>query len=213
MSSAFLQLRLASAHFLMQPSHWCRVQGKWEKSSLINTALCLAIPNMMTTMPVSCFPRKTPVNQSTFATSISVKLTSLKPWVSSPVTPPLVNFFDEHNMFNDSQHGFRSSRSCLSQLLAHFEQVTRLLEEGKAVDVVYLDFAKAFDKVDIGITLRKLKSLGIQGQLGKWLFSFLKGRTQCACGWKKVPSKSCTIRSASRISAGTSLIPHPNWRH
>ena len=82
-------------------------------------------------------------------------------------------------MFNDSQHGFRSSRSCLSQLLAHFDHITRLLEEGKSVDVVYLDFAKAFDKVDIGITLRKLKSLGIHGNLGKWLLSFLSGRLQC----------------------------------
>ena len=90
----------------------------------------------------------------------------------------LVNFFDEHDLLNDSQHGFRRTRSCLSQLLAHFDHITRLLELGNCVDVVYLDFAKAFDKVDIGITLRKLKSLGIHGHLGKWLQSFLSGRLQ-----------------------------------
>ena len=39
--------------------------------------------------------------------------------------------------------------------------------------MVYLDFAKAFDKFDIGITLRKLKSLGIQGEIGRWLTDFL----------------------------------------
>ena len=82
------------------------------------------------------------------------------------------------SVFNHSQHGFRSGRSCLSQLLAHFDHVTRLLEEGKSVDVVYLDFSKAFDKVDIGITLRKLKSLGIGGKIGKWLCSFLLNRSQ-----------------------------------
>ena len=46
------------------------------------------------------------------------------------------------------------------------------------MDVVYLDFAKAFDKVDHGITLRKLKLLGIKGQLGRWICSFLTNRVQ-----------------------------------
>ena len=101
----------------------------------------------------------------------------------------LVNYFDKYDMFNVNQHGFRASRSCLSQLLAHFDKVTSLLEEGKLVDVIYLDFAKAFDKVDIGITLRKLNTLGIHGSLGRWLHSFLSGRLQCVLvkGRKSLP--------------------------
>ena len=90
----------------------------------------------------------------------------------------LVRFMDQHELFNHSQHGFRGGRSCLSQLLNHIDRITSLLERGNAVDVIYLDFAKAFDKVDIGITLRKLKSLGIRGQLGRWLTSFLLDRQQ-----------------------------------
>ena len=43
---------------------------------------------------------------------------------------------------------FLTSRSCLSQLLTHFDRIMKHLEEGKNVDVLYLDFAKAFDKVD-----------------------------------------------------------------
>ena len=46
------------------------------------------------------------------------------------------------------------------------------------MDVVYLDFAKAFDKVDYGILLAKLRTIGISGQLLKWLCSFLTGRKQ-----------------------------------
>lgn len=88
----------------------------------------------------------------------------------------MVNYVDKNNLFNDKQHGFRSGRSCLSQLLSHYDNITKLLEEGKNVDVIYLDFAKAFDKVDIEITLRKLKHLGIGGKLGGWLYSFLTGR-------------------------------------
>ena len=81
----------------------------------------------------------------------------------------LVSHFEKHNHFNNSQHGFRSSRSCLSQLLSHFDKILKLLEKGKSVDVVYVDFAKAFDKVDFGITLRKLKEFGVDGKLGRWL--------------------------------------------
>ena len=90
----------------------------------------------------------------------------------------LVSYMEETCQFNPSQHGFRSGRSCLSQLLEHFDHITRLLEEGQSVDIIYLDFAKAFDKVDIGVTLRKLKTLGITGTLGRWLHCFLTGRSQ-----------------------------------
>ena len=90
----------------------------------------------------------------------------------------MVAYFNEHELFNQNQHGFRSARSCLSQLLSHFDQVIKLLEEGKIVDVIYLDFAKAFDKVDIGLTLKKLRQHGIGGKLGRWLEAFLTGRIQ-----------------------------------
>ena len=46
------------------------------------------------------------------------------------------------------------------------------LEEGANVDSVYLDFSKAFDKVDKGILARKMKQMGICGLLGEWIFPF-----------------------------------------
>ena len=90
----------------------------------------------------------------------------------------LVSFMECHQLFNSNQHGFRRGHSCLSQLLNHSVKVTWFLEHGKPVDVVYLDFTRAFDKVDIVITLRKLKSLGIQGEIGRWLIDFLTNRKQ-----------------------------------
>ena len=90
----------------------------------------------------------------------------------------LLSFMECHQFFNSNQHGFRGGHSCLSQLLNHFDKVTWFLEHGKPVDVVYLDFTKAFDKVDIGITFHKLKSLGIQGEIGRWLTDFLTNRKQ-----------------------------------
>ena len=59
---------------------------------------------------------------------------------------------------NPKQHGFRSGRSCLSQLLEHHDKILlKELEKSNNVDVIYLDFAKAFDKIDHGILPNKLK--------------------------------------------------------
>ena len=90
----------------------------------------------------------------------------------------IVELMSDNILFNHLQHGFRGGRSCLSQLLSHFDRITTELEKGNGVDIIYLDFAKAFDKLDHGITLHKLKSLGIRGQLGQWIFTFLTNRLQ-----------------------------------
>ena len=53
----------------------------------------------------------------------------------------IVKHMNENNLFNDSQHGFRSGRSCLSQLLEQFDSILDILESGGNADVVYLDFS------------------------------------------------------------------------
>ena len=64
------------------------------------------------------------------------------------------------NPVNDIQHSFCSGRSCLSALLDVYDDVMHMLNGDSIVDMVYLDFAKAFDKVDHGILLHKVKDLG-----------------------------------------------------
>ena len=91
----------------------------------------------------------------------------------------IVTFLISNGHLNPTQHGFRGGRSCLSALLSVFDDVMQLLSsENNIVDMVYLDFAKAFDKVDHGVLLHKIKMLGITGKLGVWLYHFLTGRTQ-----------------------------------
>ena len=77
----------------------------------------------------------------------------------------LVRFLDENNKHNLNQHGFRAGRSCFSQLLPHYDRILSLLEKGLNVDTVYLDFAKAFDKVDHSLVLKKLSLLGVRGKI------------------------------------------------
>ena len=68
-----------------------------------------------------------------------------------------------------SQHGFMQHRSCLTNLLEFLEKVTSLLDEGHNVDVFYLDFSKAFDRVPHECLLLKLKSHGIVGNILSWV--------------------------------------------
>ena len=90
----------------------------------------------------------------------------------------IVEHMDKNDLFNPNQHGFRSGRSCLSQLLEQYDEILNILDTGDNADVVYLDFAKAFDKVDHAIVLNKIKQLGISGSVYNWLESFLTNRFQ-----------------------------------
>ena len=82
----------------------------------------------------------------------------------------------ENQKLNDGQHGFVRGRSTQSQLLAHYSDIYETLMEGKRIDTIFLDFAKAFDKVDHEILLEKVRNHGISGKLGKWIKEFLKNR-------------------------------------
>ena len=85
----------------------------------------------------------------------------------------IVAFLISKGYLNPAQHGFRGGRSCLSALLNVFDDIMRLMSGGNTVDMVYLDSAKVFDKVDHGVLLHKIKTLGITGKLGIWLYHFL----------------------------------------
>ena len=81
----------------------------------------------------------------------------------------------------DSQHGFHKGRSCLTNLLVFLDKVTTTVNEGHSADVIYLDFAKAFDKVPHQRLLQKLEGHGIQGTLLDWISSWLTNRRQRVC--------------------------------
>ena len=83
----------------------------------------------------------------------------------------MVEFLVKHNLINTSQHGFLKARSCLTNLLCFFEDITKRVDDGSPVDVVYLDFQKAFDKVPHQRLLLKLKAHGndVINWIEKWL--------------------------------------------
>jgi len=76
------------------------------------------------------------------------------------------------------QHGFVRNRSCFTTLLAYLEEVTECHDSGYPVDVNYLDFQKAFDKVPDCRLIHKLKAHCIGGNLLKWIENWLINRKQ-----------------------------------
>ena len=59
----------------------------------------------------------------------------------------LVLYLENNSLINDSQHGFRKGRSCFTNILSFLDKVTAMTDIGNSMDGIYLDFAKAFDKV------------------------------------------------------------------
>ena len=90
----------------------------------------------------------------------------------------LVKYIEENSLLYNTQHGFRSNKSCLTNLLEYIEYVTGELDTGNSVDVVYLDFSKAFDKVSHDKLIAKLSSFGIGGDVISWIREWLTGRKE-----------------------------------
>lgn len=116
----------------------------------------------------------------------------------------IVNHLEQNNLLCQNQHGFLKGRSCLTQLLKHIDTILQNLLNGHDTDAIYLDFSKAFDKVDHNILLSKLYAYGIRGNLLAWIKSYLSNRVQTVVvnGFQSNPAQ---VKSG--VPQGTVLGP------
>ena len=98
--------------------------------------------------------------------------------MESIIRDNIVSHLVANELLHSSQHGFMNSKSCQTNLLEYLDTLTRLVDQGYNVDVIYLDFAKAFDKVPHLRLLQKLQSCGISGQVLTWIGCWLSDRKQ-----------------------------------
>ncbi|CAM5148458.1 unnamed protein product, partial [Natator depressus] len=90
----------------------------------------------------------------------------------------LLKHLHERKVIRNSQHGFTKGRSCLTNLIAFYDEITGSVDEGKAVDVLFLDFSKAFDTVSHSILVSKLRKYGMDECTIRWVESWLDCRAQ-----------------------------------
>ena len=96
-----------------------------------------------------------------------ISLTSvLSKVIEKIIRKRVLTFLSHRGYLNNTQHAFRSGQSCLSALLDVYDNIMHMIYNKSTVYMIYLDFAKAFDKVDHGILLHKLRDLGITCRLG-----------------------------------------------
>ncbi|KAK4818961.1 LOW QUALITY PROTEIN: hypothetical protein QYF61_022628 [Mycteria americana] len=133
-------------------------------------------PDLVEDVPAHCRGERCPKYPGNYR---PVSLTSVPGKLMEQIILSAITQHVENNQgIKPSQHGFRKGRSSLTNLISFYDKVTRLMDEGKAVDVVYLDFSKAFDTVSHGILLEKLAAHGLDGCTLRWVKNWLDGQAQ-----------------------------------
>jgi hypothetical protein len=85
---------------------------------------------------------------------------------------------EKHRILTDAQHGFRKKQSCESQLILTVQDLAKSMDPSEQIDLILLDFSKAFDKVPHERLLYKAQYYGIDGSTLLWIRDFLSSRNQ-----------------------------------
>ena len=104
------------------------------------------------------------------------------------INDQIVSHLERHCLLTDQQYGFRKDRPCLSNILRSLDKMTGLVDDGNTVDVLFLNFVKAFDKVSqkdytevkkLSGTWYQWKGFGLKRVVLKPAFSCRQGAAKC----------------------------------
>ena len=120
------------------------------------------------------------------------------------ITSNILRHLDDNSILIDCQHGFRARRSCETQLLTLAHKLAEPIDKRRQMDLIILDFSKAFDSVPNQRLLAKIDHIGIRGQTYRWIQSFLSERSQQVIVGGSVSDKAPAV---SGVPRGTVLGP------
>ena len=129
---------------------------------------------------------------------------SLQSSCSKMVEHIIHRYFESNNILTDFQHGFRTNSSCEAQLINTIQYLAAGLDKSTQIDVILLDFSKAFDKVAHQRLLRMLHHYGVRASTLRWIQGFLGDRTQRVV---VDGESSATAPVISGVPQGTVLRP------
>ena len=130
------------------------------------------VPSDLRSADVCPIHKKGPLQQKGNFRPISLT-TVVSKVLESIIKDRIVDHLDVHQLLNTSQHGFRRGRSCITNLLDFYNNVFCECDRSRAMDVVFLDFQKAFDKVPHRRLMKKVRALGIVDNVATWIESWL----------------------------------------
>ena len=118
-------------------------------------------------------------------------LPSISKIVEKVIHKQLYSYMNNHQLFNNSQYGFRESHSTEYAAMEFADNTLKQMDDGLLPFSVFIDLSKAFDTLDHTIMLTKLKHYGIQGTSLDWFRSYLTNRTQYTIfkGVKSIPKQ------------------------
>ena len=129
----------------------------------------------------------------------------------------LFDFFNDHNILEIFQSGFKTLHSTESALLRVFNDIFLATDSGHSVILVLLDLTAAFDTVDHDILIARLEQwVGIRGQALAWFRSYLSHRSFCVGLGDCVLHCTSLLRGSTGLSVGPAFIffiPSSTWVH
>ncbi|PKU43592.1 rna-directed dna polymerase from mobile element jockey-like [Limosa lapponica baueri] len=123
-----------------------------------------------------------------------ISLTSIPGKSMEQLILDVISKHKEQEVTGSGQHRFTKGKSCLTNLIAFYDVKTGWLDEGRAADVIYLDFSKAFDTVSHNLLIRKQRKRGLDERTVTWTENWLCDRTQrvvingAGSSWRPVTS-------------------------
>ena len=90
----------------------------------------------------------------------------------------IVEYMNKNDLFHPNHHGFRAGHSTLTAMIQMYDTWVQAVDKGEMTGVCMLDMSAAFDVVDHGLLLDKLRLYGFDDQALMWIQDYLSNRTQ-----------------------------------